>query len=117
MKPIRSIRLRVALALLAASGLALHAAESARNVLFIVADDLRPELGCYGVKHVVTPNLDRLASRAPVVLPLDRSVSALLRAGAPLVACWPESRVLRRLYSGAGHFSGEFHIRKSALNA
>ncbi len=33
-----------------------------RNVLFIPVDDLRPELGCYGAEHVVSPNIDRLAS-------------------------------------------------------
>jgi iduronate 2-sulfatase len=33
-----------------------------RNVLFIVADDLRVELGCYG-SVALTPNLDRLAKR------------------------------------------------------
>ncbi len=32
------------------------------NIVFIAVDDLRPELGCYGVKHVVSPNIDRLAS-------------------------------------------------------
>ncbi|MBK8978437.1 MAG: sulfatase [Planctomycetes bacterium] len=31
------------------------------NVLFIAVDDLRPELGCYGAKHAVTPHLDELA--------------------------------------------------------
>jgi arylsulfatase A-like enzyme len=30
------------------------------NVLFIISDDLRPDLSCYG-SHVQTPNLDRLA--------------------------------------------------------
>ena len=32
------------------------------NVLFIVVDDLRPEMGCYGNKIIKTPNLDRLAA-------------------------------------------------------
>lgn len=32
------------------------------NVLFIMADDLRVELGCYG-SQALTPNLDRLAAR------------------------------------------------------
>jgi len=31
------------------------------NVLFIAVDDLRPQLGCYGSRHVKTPSLDRLA--------------------------------------------------------
>ncbi len=38
-------------------------AESPRpNVLWIISDDLGPELGCYGYGNVSTPNLDRLAS-------------------------------------------------------
>lgn len=34
-----------------------------RNVLLICVDDLRPELGCYGVKYIRSPNIDRLAKR------------------------------------------------------
>ena len=33
------------------------------NILFIIVDDLRPEMDCYGVEKMVTPNLDRLAER------------------------------------------------------
>ncbi|MBC7913812.1 MAG: sulfatase [Pyrinomonadaceae bacterium] len=32
------------------------------NVLFIIADDLRPELGAYGVKAIKTPNIDKIAA-------------------------------------------------------
>lgn len=31
------------------------------NLLFIAVDDLRPQLGCYGERWMVTPNIDRLA--------------------------------------------------------
>ncbi|XP_076446036.1 iduronate 2-sulfatase-like [Babylonia areolata] len=34
------------------------------NVLFIVVDDLRPTLGCYGNSMMVTPNIDNLAKRS-----------------------------------------------------
>lgn len=31
------------------------------NVLFIVVDDLRPELNCYGASHIKSPNIDLVA--------------------------------------------------------
>lgn len=37
------------------------AAGKSPNVLFIAIDDLRPELGAFGVPYAPTPNLDRLA--------------------------------------------------------
>ncbi len=30
-------------------------------MLFIIVDDLRPELNCYGASHMITPSIDRLA--------------------------------------------------------
>jgi len=36
--------------------------KSKTNVLFIAVDDLRPQLGCYGHKQMISPNIDRLAS-------------------------------------------------------
>ncbi|XP_047190480.1 iduronate 2-sulfatase isoform X2 [Scophthalmus maximus] len=39
-----------------------------RNVLFVIADDLRTSLGCYGDPLAKSPNLDQLASRSQVFL-------------------------------------------------
>lgn len=38
-----------------------------KNVLFIIVDDLRPALGCYGDVHAVTPNIDRLAKKSALL--------------------------------------------------
>jgi len=39
------------------------AADERPNVLFIIADDLRVELGCYGSEHVISPRIDKLAAQ------------------------------------------------------
>ena len=36
------------------------------NILFIIADDLRPELGCYGAEQIYSPNIDQLARESLV---------------------------------------------------
>jgi arylsulfatase A-like enzyme len=36
------------------------------NILFIAVDDLRPELGAYGVSYVKSPNIDRLANQGVI---------------------------------------------------
>ncbi|MBA7612980.1 Ulvan-active sulfatase [subsurface metagenome] len=38
------------------------------NVVFIVVDDLRPQLGCYGHKQMISPNIDGLAGDGVVFL-------------------------------------------------
>jgi N-sulfoglucosamine sulfohydrolase len=40
-----------------------EAADERPNILWIIAEDMGPELGCYGTKEVVTPTLDRLAEQ------------------------------------------------------
>ena len=56
------MKLRYSLSLLplALTALATSAAERP-NVLFIMVDDLKPTLGCYGDAKAITPNIDRLA--------------------------------------------------------
>jgi N-sulfoglucosamine sulfohydrolase len=51
-------RIFLTLAVLAAAGLS--AAE--KNIVFVIADDLSPTLGCYDDMAAVTPNIDRLAA-------------------------------------------------------
>lgn len=66
MKPPQALLVNLARALLSgALGSCGFAASGAppRNVLFLMADDYRPELATYG-SAAITPNLDRLAKRA-----------------------------------------------------
>ena len=43
-----------------------QAQEGKKNVLFIIVDDLRPELGCYGSEAVITPHIDGLGAQSVV---------------------------------------------------
>lgn len=42
------------------------AATESPNVLLLCIDDLRPELGCYGVDYIQSPNIDALAARGRI---------------------------------------------------
>ncbi len=56
-------------ALLLAPLAALHADDTPKqkpNILFIISDDLKPLLGCYGTSWIQSPNIDRLASKGTV---------------------------------------------------
>lgn len=51
--------------LLAVSSIAQGSSDK-KNVLFFAVDDLRPQLGAYGHKDVISPNMDYLASKSLV---------------------------------------------------
>ena len=63
------------------------------NVLFIIADDMRPELGCYGVDDVITPHIDKFAGEATVFqnaycnIPVSGASRASLFTG--MYPCYP----------------------------
>ncbi|MBT4223044.1 MAG: sulfatase-like hydrolase/transferase, partial [Opitutae bacterium] len=62
MNPVSSL-LRVALPCLAILfGIHLQAAPKLPNIIFIMVDDMGyHDLGCYGSKTILTPNIDRMA--------------------------------------------------------
>ncbi len=74
------------------------------NVLMIAVDDLRPEIGAYGVRGIKTPNIDRLAS----------SGTAFTRAYCQQAVCSPSRTSLltgrrpdtTRIYDLQTHFRG-----------
>ena len=46
----------------------INAADKKLNILFITVDDLKPDLGCFGDKIAITPNIDKLASKGTIFL-------------------------------------------------
>ena len=62
------------------------------NVLFIVVDDLRPILGCYGDSKIKTPNIDLLAERGVVFerAYVQQAICSASRASF-LTGCRPQS--------------------------
>ncbi|KAJ3588105.1 hypothetical protein NHX12_011700 [Muraenolepis orangiensis] len=81
-----------------------------KNVLFIISDDLRTTLGCYGDHLVKTPNIDQLASRSQVFLNAfaQQAVCAPSRTSM-LTARRPDTTRLYDFYSywrvNAGNFT------------
>src|SRR2546425_1435799 len=48
---------------LASLAVGMRGADPLPNILWLVAEDISPDLGCYGDAYARTPNLDRLASQ------------------------------------------------------
>ena len=113
-----SITLTLGVALIAAG-----AAAKPLNVLLITIDDLRPELGAYGVNAAYTPNIDRLAEKGikfenafcqyPVCNPSRSSFLTGLRPDElgivsnqiPLRQKWPDIVTLPQLFRNNGYFT------------
>ncbi|XP_042349055.1 iduronate 2-sulfatase [Plectropomus leopardus] len=62
------VRMRLLFLFLHTLAPAVVARRERRNVLFIMADDLRTSLGCYGDSVVKSPNIDQLASKSQIFL-------------------------------------------------
>lgn len=62
-RPISSVFSVLLVLAIAGDAVAQRMEQKTPNVLFIAVDDLRTELGCYGLDYVQSPNLDRLASQ------------------------------------------------------
>jgi hypothetical protein len=60
--PLLLTSLAVILLPVALARAAAPASKRPQNILFIVSDDMRPWLGCYGHPQAKTPNLDKLAA-------------------------------------------------------
>src|SRR5678815_2580043 len=81
------------------------AAETARpNIVWIVGEDMGPELGCYGDKNAITPNIDRLA----------REGARFTRAFTHAPVCAPSrSGLITGMYPTT---IGSQHMRSELLN-
>ncbi len=91
------------------------------NVLFVAVDDLRCELGCYGVPHVLSPNIDALAadgvvferaycqqaicapSRASVLTGLRPDSTGIYDLDHPVSETCPDVLTLPRHFKNAGY--------------
>ncbi len=105
------------------------------NVLFIVVDDLKTALGCYGDPNVKSPHIDRLAARGvrfdraysqyPLCNPSRVSflsgrrpeVSGVYILGTPARTALPDAVMLPQFFRQQGYFSGAagkiFHSPKT----
>ncbi|MFK5924452.1 MAG: neutral/alkaline non-lysosomal ceramidase N-terminal domain-containing protein [Verrucomicrobiota bacterium] len=95
-----------------------------KNVLFIAVDDLRPDLGCYGVDYIKSPNIDRIAKEGvlferaycqrAICMPSRTSVMTGLRPdsfaglGAHFRRTIPDVTTLPQHFKNNGYFTQSF---------
>lgn len=85
-------------AFLAVAGFSAGADEPKRpNIVWIVGEDLGPELGCYGDENAITPNLDRIA-----------------KEGARYTKCFTHTAVCAP--SRHGLITGQYPIKTGAMH-
>lgn len=84
-------------------------ADERPNILFIVADDLRPELGAYGYNGVHTPNIDAFAATG----------TTFMNAYVPLAVCGPSrAAMLSGLRpDSTGIYDNKTSVEQAAPNA
>lgn len=64
-----------------------HCASKKVNVLLVIIDDLKPNLGAYGYRNAFTPNIDALADR-----------SFIFNAAFAQVACYFSMKLCSSIY-------------------
>lgn len=95
--------------------------EKPKNILMILVDDLKPNLGCYGDKIAISPNIDKLAkegvrfsmaycnqavsvaSRYNLLTGMRSTTSGLYHFGLEFRETYPEAVTLPQFFMNAGY--------------
>lgn len=84
-----------------------------KNILFLIADDMRPELGCYGNPDMLTPNIDALAASGTL---FRRAYCNIAVSGATRASLLTGTRPTRNTFTSAHLYSQEQKPDKIGLN-